>query len=130
MAFEYLRLVRTYSAGADLSAKQFFLVKYQASDNSVVPITADTDVPFGVLQNNPASGGAAEVMHQGISKCSADAAITRGAAIGTSADGQFTTRTIGTDTTKYVVGVALETASGANSLISCMVNCMDPHRAA
>lgn len=130
MAFEYPRLVRTYKAGGNLSALQFYFVKYQASDDSVVAITADTDVPFGVLQNNPASGAAAEIMHNGISKVSADAAITRGAAIGTSADGQGTTRTIGTDTTKYVVGVALQTASGANSVVAAMINCMDPHRAA
>ena len=130
MAFEYPGLTRTYTAGGDLSAKQFYLVKYQASDDSVVAITGDTDVPFGVLQNNPASGGDATVMHSGISKVSADTAITRGAPLGTSADGQGTTRTIGTDTTKYVCGVALQTASGAGSLIACFINCMDPHRAA
>ena len=130
MAFEYLRLVRTYKAGGNLTAKQFFLVKYQASDDSVVAITADTDVPFGVLQNNPASGAAAEVMHNGISKMVASAAITRGAPLGTASDGRGVTRVIGTDTTKYVCGVALETASGAASVIAALVNCMDPHRAA
>jgi len=130
MAFEYPRFVRTYKATADLSAKQFYHIKYDATGDGVTAITADTDVPFGVLQNNPGNGGAAEVLHHGISKVSADAAITRGAVIGTSADGQAITRAIGTDTTKYVSGVALQTASGVNSLIAAMINCMDPHRAA
>jgi hypothetical protein len=131
MAFEYemTQDVRTYFAGEDLSAKQYYFVKRDSSGN-IVAITGDTDLPWGVLLNKPsASGRMAQVCRKGIVKLSADAAILVGAVLGTSADGQATTRVVGTDTTKYVVGTAEEAASGAGSLIAAAINCIDPHTA-
>jgi hypothetical protein len=50
---------RTFVAGADLSAKQFFLVKL--SSGNVVVSTAATDKIIGVLDNAPVSGDDAVV---------------------------------------------------------------------
>jgi hypothetical protein len=133
MAFEYegSQTVRTYVADADLSAKQFYFVKRNTTTGKVSAITADTDVPWGVLLNKPnADGQPAQVCRRGLCKVSADVAISVGVAIGVSADGQATTRTIGTDTTKYVAGQSEEAATGANSLFAASINCVDPHRAA
>lgn len=116
------------AAGADLSDKQFYFVKW---DSGGLIVCDDlTDVPAGVLQNKPESGYAAEIIAFGPSKVSADAAITQGAFIGPSGDGQADPRVIGTDTTHYVAGVALEAASNAAEIISALINCVNCGRAA
>jgi hypothetical protein len=89
-----------------------------------------TDLPAGVLQNKPANGIPAEVVVIGPTKVAADGAITAGALIGTSADGQADPKVPGTDTNDYVAGKALEAASNAGEIIEAVVNCATPHRAA
>jgi hypothetical protein len=113
----------------DLSAKQYFFVKLSAND-TVVICAAATDVPVGVLQNKPTANQGAVVRVFGISKVSADATLTFGTLIGTSGDGQADAKTVGSDTTEYVVGQITKGASAANGLASAMINCMNPHRAA
>lgn len=117
------------SASADLSAKKFYFVKVSGA-LTVTVCAAATDIPCGVLQNNPTSGQAASVMAIGQSKVSSDAALTAGALIGTSADGQADAKVAGTDTTEYVVGQVLETSGAAGGLVSAIINCASPHRAA
>jgi hypothetical protein len=72
----------TLIAGADLSAKQYFFVKMSA-DNTCVLCSGATDVPIGVLQNSPISGGEASVTVIGGTKLVASAAIAAGVKIGT-----------------------------------------------
>jgi hypothetical protein len=109
---------RTYEAGADLSTKQFYFVKFDGNTGPtgqprVVVCSALTDVPVGVLQNKPALvGEAAVVATGGWSKVSSDAALNVGDFVGPSADGQADARVIGTDTTHYVAGRIVR-ASGA-----------------
>ena len=114
-------------AGASLAAKQFYFVKLSAA-NTVVVCAAATDVPIGVLQNNPVSGGAATVCVQGVTKVSSDAAVTAGALIGTSADGQAAAYAWGTDKTKYGCGQAItsSTAGGGGGIITALINCAVP----
>jgi len=116
-------------AGGDLSALQFYFVKLNSAGD-VVAVTGATDKPVGVLQNKPTSGQAAEIVVLGQTKLSADAATAIADQVGTSADGQAVALIAGTDTTKYVVGVCLETAAGAAVIFSALVNCANPHRAA
>ena len=52
--------IGTFTAAADLSAKQFYFVKL-ASATTVNVCTAITDLPIGILQNDPASGEQAVV---------------------------------------------------------------------
>jgi len=117
-----------WTAGADLSAKQFCFVKL--SGQTVVACDGATDIPVGVLQNTPTSGQAAEVMCIGITKVSSDAALTVGNLIGTSGDGQADAKTPGTDTTNYVVGVVIGASGAAAGLATAMINCASPARAA
>jgi len=120
----------TFEAAADLSTKQFYFVKLTAA-NTVDVCSGLTDVPCGVLQNKPSAAGRPAVVRMfGISKASADAAITVGALIGTSGDGQADPKTVSTDATHYVVGVALTACSNAGEIIEISLNCMNPHRAA
>jgi len=129
MAYELQGFKATFIAGASLTSSQYYFVKLSAAD-TVVVCNGATDVPIGVLQNNPASGGAAEVMITGISKVSGDADLTVGNLIGTSGDGQAAAYTPGSDTTKYIVGQVIEDNTTAGGLITAAINCLNPHRAA
>lgn len=123
------QLKTSAAAGADLSAKQFYFVKWSA-DGTVVACAAATDVPAGVLQNTPLSGDAAEICVVGETKISGDADLDFGQLIGTSADGQADRKIPGTDTTEYIVGVVKRGNGAANGLITALINCASPGRAA
>ena len=121
MAFEAAQIkVGNFTASADLSAKQYHFVK-MSGNNTVTVCAAITDVPIGVLQNNPASGGAAEVCLFGISKVVADGTLAAGNVIGTSADGQADAIAAGTDTTVYTMGIALS-AAAAGDTVEAFIN--------
>jgi hypothetical protein len=121
MAYEAAQVkVGQFTASADLSAKQYHFVK-MSGNNTVTVCAAITDVPIGVLQNNPASGGAAEVCLFGISKVVADGTLAAGNVIGTSADGQADAIAAGTDTTVYTMGIALSAAS-AGETVEAFIN--------
>jgi hypothetical protein len=106
--------IGTFTAAADLSAKQFYFVKL-ASATTVNVCTAITDLPIGILQNDPASGEQAVVRIFGISKASADGTIAAARWIGTSADSQAGGITPGSDTTVYVMGQAIQAASAGET---------------
>jgi|TARA_R110002020_G_scaffold2230_4_gene10438 hypothetical protein len=129
MAFEIPGFTFTRVAGADLSSSQYYFVKLSTTD-TVVVCAAATDIPIGILQNAPTSGQEATIMVTGISKVSADAALAIGQLIGTAADGQADAKTVGTDTTQYVVGNVLVAAGAAGEMATTTVNCLNPHRAA
>jgi len=126
MAFEGPQIaVPGLKASADLSAKQFYFVKLSGVA-TVTACDAATDEPLGVLQNAPASGAAANVCSIGVTKLSSNAAITAGALIGTSADGQADPKIWGTDKTEYIVGRAITTSGAADGIVTCLINCAVP----
>lgn len=113
----------TLQAASDLSSYQYHFIKMDSAGKAT-PVTATTDAPIGVLQNNPSNTNeGCEVVVVGVTKLSADAAVNIGAYIGVSADGQATMKTAGTDTTGYLAGVALDTASTASIIFTGLVNC-------
>ena len=118
------------TASADLSTTGQFLFVKMSGAKTVTICAAATDIPVGVLQNTPKSGQAAEVVVVGQTKITASAAITAGAQIGTTSGAKAVTLVAGTDTTKYVVGTAIETASANNDLIDAIVDCTAPARGA
>lgn len=119
----------TLVAGADLSAAQYKFVKLNAS-GQVVVCSGATDLPIGVLQNDPASGAEAEVLVVGGTKILAGAAIGEGAQIGTSSAGKAAALVAGTDTTKYVAGTLLTESGADGEIVTAVINCANPHRAA
>ena len=102
------------TAGTDLSSKQYHFVKL-ASATTVDVCSAITDVPIGILQNNPESGETATITIFGITKAVADGTLTAGRWIGTSADSQASGITPGSDTTVYVMGQAVQAASAGET---------------
>lgn len=119
----------TRTAASDLSALQFQFVKIAAS-GQVDAISANTDVPYGVLQNAPTAGQAAEVMCNGISKLVMAAATTEGTLIGPGATGKGTAYVNGTDTTKYIVGRCVQATGANNGIGSVAFDCLTPNRGA
>ena len=103
------------TAAADLSSNQYYFVKL-ASATTVNVCTAITDLPIGILQNNPdTAGDQCVVQIFGISKVVADGTITAGRWMGTSSDSQAAGITPGSDTTVYVMGQAIQAASAGET---------------
>ena len=119
----------TLVAAADLSTKQYTFVKLDSS-GTVVAAAAATDIPIGVLQNAPTAGQEAEVLVVGGTKVVAGAAIGEGALVGTSATGKAVALVAGTDTTKYVVGTLLTESAADGNVVTAVINCANPGRAA
>lgn len=116
-------------AGADLSAKQYYFVKLNASAQ-VILCAAATDIPFGVLQNSPTSGQPAEVVVVGGTKVVCGAAIATAAVIGTDSAGKADAKTAGTDTTEYAVGLLILASAADGDVATAVINCASPNRAA
>jgi len=119
----------TLVAGADLSAKQYTFVKVNSSGEAIAAAAA-TDIPIGVLQNAPIAGQEAEVLVVGGTKIVASAAIADGAQIGTTSAGKAVALVAGTDTTKYVAGTILTESAADGNIVTAVINCANPHRAA
>lgn len=119
----------TLVAGADLSTHQYKFVEIGAG-GLVTLCNAATDKPIGVLQNAPLSGQEAEIVVAGGTKVVSSANIAVGALIGTDNAGKADAKTPGTDTTEFVVGTVILTAAAAGEILTAVVNCAAPSRAA
>jgi len=93
-------------AAADLSAKQFFCVKFTSTG---VNLAGTGEAIDGILQDKPVSGQPADVMVTGVSKIVASAALAKGALVSCDAAGKAKAAA----TTEYIIGRLLE-ASGAD----------------
>src|SRR5262249_2662532 len=94
------------------------------SSGQVVLCSAAGEAPTGILQNKPTSGQSAQVRVLGATKVIASGAITRGARVATDAAGKAKTAVASSGagiTGSYVLGIALETAGGANELIDALI---------
>lgn len=119
----------TLPAGADLSTKQYYFVKINTSGQAVL-CAAATDKPIGVLQNTPTSGQAASVLVVGGTKIVSSASIDEGVLIGTASTGKADAKVPGTDTTEYVVGTVISAAGADGEILTAVINCASPARAA
>lgn len=108
------RCVGVCTAAADLSTHQFKFVKVTAAFAVNLTSVAGEAV-YGVLQNNPISGQAAEIMRDGITKVVAGAAIAAGAFVMTNNAGKVITAATAAN---HRVGVALEAADDADDIVT------------
>lgn len=101
----------------NLSAKQYYIVEYSGS-NQVDVCNGAGDVPFGVLQNEPAAGEAAKVAVGGVCKVITDGTVGAGIAagdfVGTHSDGKAIIKSADAD---YIIGMALEASSADLTVI-------------
>lgn len=123
MAYEQNLVTISAPAGADLSTKQYQVVKMDTSGNVVVGASTDNNV-IGVLQNSPASGEMATVAVAGITKVVAAEAIALGAEVSViaAADGK-----VGDSVLTTAVGICVGAAGAADELASILLRIVD-HR--
>ena len=111
-----------FKANADLSAKQFFVVKQTAAD--VVDLcSAVTDRPIGVLDNAPKINQAAEVITDGIAKVVTDgnaSAIAVGDQLGTDANGRAIKCTTAD---RPLLGEAMDASTIVGAVIRVKLRC-------
>lgn len=115
MATENPVLVLSFPATANLASSQFYAMELATA--GVTVCNATTDVSIGILQNDPASGAAADVCVSGKSKAVAGAAISINAKCSVTAAGKIQTAATG----QHVIGIALEAAAGDNSIFTLLV---------
>lgn len=94
-----------------------FLFVYVSAARVVTVQTSSGGAVYGILQNTPASGQAADVGIMGISKVVAGAAITAGANLMCDTAG----RAIAQTSTNIIAAVALEAATAANQIITVAI---------
>lgn len=101
--------VQYYSAkaGADLSAKQHYIVKLDSTEDQVVLASAATDAILGVLQNKPTSGQYGSIAISGVTKVIAGGNVSAGNMVTADANGKAVATTNAGDS---VLGMALTAA--------------------
>jgi hypothetical protein len=84
MAIERVGLTQSWPAGLDLRTHQYKVVCLSSTGTIVLPLTAITAIPIGILQNAPNLGEEAVVAliaSGGISKAVANAALANSAIV-------------------------------------------------
>jgi hypothetical protein len=118
----------TFTAGEDLSAKQFHFVKVDNGNGTVKAVDGATDRPVGVLQNAPTSGQAAEVTIVGGTKVECGGSASAGQPIFSSASANAVTLAFGTTgSAAFVVGSFVE-AAAAGTISTAVINCANSGR--
>ncbi len=93
-------------AGADLSSSQYKCIQLNSSKKAV-DVTAITNIPLGILQNDPVTAQPAHVTPisaGGISLIRLGATLSAGDLIGTGTDG----RAVADASTNYNLGILME----------------------
>jgi hypothetical protein len=129
MAYEIEGVYKiTFPASGNLSTLQYHFVTLNSS-GQVIAITADTDIPVGILQNAPTTGQAAEIMLRGVSKLACVTGLTNGDLIGPDATGYGITRSIAnnTDNLHWICGTALETTAAVDQIGAVLLIDPWPH---
>jgi hypothetical protein len=130
MAFEFSNAAvkTTFTAGEDLSAKQYHFVEIDNGNGTVKAVNAATDRPIGVLQNAPTAGQAAEVTIVGGTKVEAGGSASAGQALFASASATAVTLAFGsTGSAAYSVGTFIE-AAAAGAITTAVIDCANAGR--
>ena len=94
-----------------------FLIVFLSGARTLSLQTTQGALSYGVLQNAPALGQACDVAIAGITKVVVGAAVTAGQELMADTNGRAITQT----STNRKVGMALESAAGANAIISMLI---------
>lgn len=118
MAYEFspAAVKTTLKAGEDLSGKQYHFVKIDNGDGTVKAVSAATDKPIGVLQNDPKAGQAAEVTIVGGTKVVSGGTASPGQVVLTSSSATAVTGALGANqaaSAQFVMGTFIESATAS-----------------
>lgn len=120
MAVQNRSELRSFKAGADLSAKQFYLVKMGSTAGEVVLAAAATDEVIGILQNAPVAGDTALVLlvnGQGTAKVVAGGVWALGNRLGADSNGKVVALSqtgAGSQPTQRSIGIANSVTADGN----------------
>ena len=115
MSYENKGMTITLKAAADMTGKEFVPVK--VSGENTFAICGAAEEAVGFLQREVKAGEAGQILIQGITFAKANAAITAGALVASTATGTVATGTAG----QKCVGIALTAATAANDIISVLI---------
>ena len=102
---------------AAVTLTQFYACKLLAgTSRQVTPITVKGERIYGIVQNKPITGAAADVGFMGVSKCVAAAVITAGHTICVNTVGKLISATTNT----HAIGYAIESAV-TNQVFTAMI---------
>ena len=100
------------NAGADLSAKLFYLAKVAADGD--IELAGAGEAALGAITEAAAENKPVTVQFGGIAKVIAGASFNAGVMLAADSDGKAVTATTGNE----VVGIALEVSGGANEIVA------------
>lgn len=107
-------------ATGNLASSQYKVVIAASTAGAVkVGATAASDAILGILQNDPASGEAAEVACVGICKALAETSVTYGCKLTVSSTGRVKATTTDKD---EAIGIALKASSAAGDIIPVLLS--------
>ena len=120
------QVLETFTAAADLSAKQFHVVRLSAADTcNQASATTQTDI-LGVLQNLPTSGQAATVCMQGMTPVVVGSAVSAGDRLTVSASGRVVTGSPASGAGVVVIGKAITAGTSDGDIITAWIQ--QPYR--
>lgn len=105
--FEYAQ-----NAGADLSAKLFFIAKVDTDEDII--LAGAGEAALGVIREAAVQDKPVTVQYGGIAKVSAGAAFNAGVLLASDTNGQAVLATSG----QYSIGMALQAAGAQNEIVS------------
>jgi Uncharacterized conserved protein (DUF2190) len=111
----------SYAASADLSTHQYKLVKLTTTGVDLCGAQSATEVPIGILQNDPETGEAATVMHEGLSSLKVNAASPTIAAGDMITSGALGFGVKATSDKAQTVGRAIDAATADGVIISVLL---------
>ncbi len=117
MATENIVQVLPFKAGADLSTKQYYFVKQDASGSIV--LCGAGEAAIGSLKDDPTIGETGTVVVLGVGKVKAGAAFGIGANLTSDAAG----RAVTAGASDAVNGISLAAAGAANEIVSVLMVC-------
>lgn len=119
MAFEQQQTKLTVPANADLSAKQFYVMKLNNSSGTAqAAVCGAGGESIGILQNKPAAQGrAAEIAVSGASKVVAGGTVTAGSKVASDSAGKVVNAVSG----DIAVGWALDGTTTAGEFVTIAV---------
>lgn len=120
MGYGHINYIPGLVAGEDLSSGQYKAVKHASTAGQVLACAATTDAAIGILQNDPASGEAANVAGVGsVAKAVAGTStVSAGNLLGYNSTGQLENHT--TDG-RYIFAQAQEDAAASGDIIQVTV---------
>ena len=124
---EHPVLTLSMEADEDMSSSQYYGVAI-SDEMSVDLVDADTDIPCGIVLNEPESGEMALVGVIGIFPIVAGEAIPVGSQVRIGSAGTAMVFDIDTDTTSYCIGQCIRAAGDAAEKALVIVNCCNPYK--